>query len=358
MAFGKVTPKATTFISQGWDAFNTFIDDLLSIANGKGASQVGVEDAAGNMAATNVEDALAELYSDTATTITLAETFDENTSATTGLTWGYKGGLFRLDAVVTTVVAGTIGLTDDATNYVEIDPSDGNVKKNTTAFTSGRIPIRIVTTVSGEQTVSTDKRAWFSQVAAATTSTSGIMELATDAEAIAGTAGDRVLTPSNLTAVLPTGIITMWSGAISDLEAPWFLCDGTNGTPNLTDRFVLPADADSGGTNDVGDIGGGWIHDHTGPSHNHGITVDNHTLLVTEIPAHDHNVNGFASGSGPASLTLGGFDTGVVAIGTSSTGSGTGHNHTASSVNDGTGATGTGSNVPKYYALAYIMLSY
>jgi hypothetical protein len=199
MALTKVT-RATTLIKDGWGAFNTLIDDLLSVANGKGASQVGIEDTAGNMSAANVEDALAEIYTDHATTKTLAETFDENSATTTGLVWGYKGGLFRLDSTVTTVSAGTIALTDDATNYIEIDPSDGLVKKDTTSFTSGRIPIRTVLTASGSQTTSTDKRAWFSQVAGATTTTSGIMELATDAETITGTATDRVVTPANIVA--------------------------------------------------------------------------------------------------------------------------------------------------------------
>jgi hypothetical protein len=203
MSLTKVT-RATTLIKDGWGAFNTLIDDLLSVASGKGASQVGIEDTAGNMSAANVEDALAEIYTDHATTKTLAETFDENSATTTGLVWGYKSGLFRLDSTVTTVSAGTIALTDDATDYIEIDPSDGLVKKNTTSFTSGRIPLRTIVTASGVQTTSTDKRAWFSQVAAATTTTSGIMELATDAETITGTATDRVVTPANITAKLST----------------------------------------------------------------------------------------------------------------------------------------------------------
>ena len=199
MALTKIT-RARTLIKDGWGAFNTLIDDLLSVANGKGASQVGIYDSAGNMSATNVEDALAEVYTDHSTTKALAETFDENSATTTGLVWGYKGGLFRLDAVVTTVAAGTIALTDDVTNYLEIDPDDGLVKKNTTSFTSGRIPIRTVLTASGSQTTSTDKRAWFTQVAGATETTSGTVELATDAETITGTATDRVVTPANIVA--------------------------------------------------------------------------------------------------------------------------------------------------------------
>ena len=74
--------------------------------------------------------------------------------------------------------------------------------RNSTAFTSGRIPIRQITGASGVQTVSTDKRAWFDVFTAeATETTSGTVELATDAEAITGSDTSRVTTPSNLPAV-------------------------------------------------------------------------------------------------------------------------------------------------------------
>jgi len=199
MAFTKIT-RATTLIKDGWGAFNTLVDDLLATSNGKGASQIGIEDSAGNVAATNVEDAIAEVYTDHSTTKALAETFDENPATTTGLLWGYKGGLFRLDNVVTTVAASTISVANNDVSYVEIIPSTGNVSTNTTGFTSGRIPLRQITVVSGTQTVSTDKRAWFSQVAASTTTTSGIVELATNAEVVTGTDTGRAIVPSSLTA--------------------------------------------------------------------------------------------------------------------------------------------------------------
>lgn len=37
------------------------------------------------------------------------------------------------------------------------------------------------------------------------------------------------------------GIIAIWSGAIVDIPFGWKLCDGTNGTPDLTDSFVRGA---------------------------------------------------------------------------------------------------------------------
>lgn len=37
------------------------------------------------------------------------------------------------------------------------------------------------------------------------------------------------------------GIICMWSGNFSDIPDGWAICDGTNGTPNLGNRFIVNA---------------------------------------------------------------------------------------------------------------------
>ena len=154
-------------LKQGWTAFNQLITDLVSTAINKGASCIGIHDTANNFTASNVEDALAEVYSDHAAALLMSTTFDVDTATTAGLTWGYKGGLLRNDTTLITVTAGTVSLTNNTTNYVEID-STGVVYVVASAFTSGRIPIRTIVTLTGVQTVSTDKRAWFS------VSTSGI----------------------------------------------------------------------------------------------------------------------------------------------------------------------------------------
>lgn len=161
MSFSKVVLTGTRDkIKAAFERFNTFIDDLVAITSGKGASQVGILDTAGNMAAANVEDALAEIYTDTLGTRTLSEIFNVNADTTTGLTWGYQAGTLRRNNVIVSVSAGTVSLADDTTNYIEID-NVGTMSRNTTGFTSGRIPIRQIVTASGVQTTSTDKRGWF-----------------------------------------------------------------------------------------------------------------------------------------------------------------------------------------------------
>lgn len=119
--------------------------------------------------------------------------------------------------------------------------------------------------------------------------------------------------------VVPAGIIVMWSGAVSAVPSGWVICDGNNSTPNLTDRFVIHADADSGGTNDVGDTGGSQTMAHT------------HT-----IPNNAQQTDVGWDGDGVGSK----YYTTIT------------HNHGGTS-----GAASASDNRPAFYALAYIMKS-
>ena len=83
--------------------------------------------------------------------------FDQDTLA--GVTWNYKAGKIRNDNVITSVAAGSVTLTDNATNYVEVN-SSGVVSTNTSGFTSGSIPIRMIVLSAGTATSNTDERAW------------------------------------------------------------------------------------------------------------------------------------------------------------------------------------------------------
>ncbi len=83
---------------------------------------------------------------------------------------------------------------------------------------------------------------------------------------------------------VPSGTITLWSGAIVDIPSGWYLCDGNNQTPNLKNRFVVGA----GGSFAVGDSGG----------------YNNHGHEVTS--EHNHPLNGGANGAiaGRSTATL------------------------------------------------------
>ena len=61
------------------------------------------------------------------------------------------------------------------------------------------------------------------------------------------------------------GMIMVWPGAIADIPAGWALCDGSNGTPNMTDRVVIGA----GGGLAFNSIGGSVSHTHSFIGNNH-----------------------------------------------------------------------------------------
>ena len=75
---------------------------------------------------------------------------------------------------------------------------------------------------------------------------------------------------------IPKGGVIMWSGAADDIPTGWALCDGTNGTPDLRNRFVIGAGdlysvkAQGGSrTKDLSHAHNGPLHTHTGPNHRH-----------------------------------------------------------------------------------------
>ena len=232
----------------------------------------------------------------------------------------------------------------------------------------------------------------------------------------AGTSG-QVLT-SNGASALPTwqtpasafsaGMILLWSGTIATIPSGWALCNGSNGTPDLRDRFIVGA----GSTYAVNATGGSattTLSTANLPSHNHTqsasgstdtVNLDHthsvsgttgtgggshtHTASVTDS-GHTHNTlntragspNGgspFIAGaaSGPTSSDATSSATTGISVSNSSTNidhthsfsatsgsmsANTTHSHSFS-LSGNTGSTGSGTafdNLPPYYALAYIM---
>ena len=134
------------------------------------------------------------------------------------------------------------------------------------------------------------------------------------------------------------GMIILWSGLTSTIPTGWALCNGTNGTPNLTDRFVVGA-GNTYGVNQTGGYKDAQLlsHTHTGSTKsggNHSHTYsDPGTISPGDYP------------SGPYKMA---FD-----ITTKNTGGTGAHTHTFTTA--ASGVSGTNRNLPPYYALAYIM---
>ena len=72
--------------------------------------------------------------------------------------------------------------------------------------------------------------------------------------------------------VIPIGGIIMWSGSIDTIPSGWTLCNGSNGTPDLGDRFVMGASTwlapgNTGGSNTT------YLTVKQLPSHSHAYTT-------------------------------------------------------------------------------------
>jgi microcystin-dependent protein len=145
-------------------------------------------------------------------------------------------------------------------------------------------------------------------------------------------------------ATIPAGLISMWSGSIGSIPSGWYLCDGSNGTPNLTDRFIVGA----GSTYAVNGTGG--ANSVTLTTNN--LPAHTHTATVTD-PAHSHviatPVQGLTSGgaSGWKGENTGNtYTTSSSATNTATTG--------ITVANSSVGSGTSFSILNPYYALAFI----
>jgi hypothetical protein len=125
---------------------------------------------------------------------------------------------------------------------------------------------------------------------------------------------------------IPIGGIIMWSGSVGSIPTNWKLCDGSSGTPDLRDRFIVG----SGSAYSVGDTGGS----------------NSVTLNSNQIQSHNHsysyntagaNFIGISALPGPLSVV-----TGVT-------------NSTTTTTTGNSGSGQSHENRPPYYALAFIM---
>lgn len=133
-----------------------------------------------------------------------------------------------------------------------------------------------------------------------------------------------------LTVAVPSGMIMLWSGSKTNIPDGWVLCDGTNNTPDLTDKFVLGA----GKTYNIGDTGGEAAH----------------ILTVDEIPSHSHLLTRPQwSRTEPS-----GTETNVAAYGVTNKTDTNLYEDTEGNIAN-TGGSQSHNNMPPYYALCYIM---
>lgn len=188
----------------------------------------------------------------------------------------------------------------------------------------------------------------------ATNTTAGRVRFATREETVGNSTAKAAVTPAGLIDyhILP-GIIVPFTGQFSGSypinsltgkpDPYWRLCDGTGGTPNLSDKFLMgsspvhPSNT-SGGKSTLKDSVASWVS----------MTA----ITQDEMPPHRHDYwlyegfNWITSGSWYSGQNVN-FNSGVVS-GSGWAGGGAAHGHT-------TNMWFADSHYPPYYAVSYIM---
>jgi hypothetical protein len=225
----------------------------------------------------------------------------------------------------------------------------------------------------------------------------------------AGTSGQVLLSAGSGTptwgAGFVTGMIMMWSGTIATIPTGWLLCNGSSGTPDLRNQFIVGAFADDAGVakakieqsivtagafvistsyviesigttdftligaaaNTIGTTftatGGGagtgtartsnTVYSQTGGSKNAIVVSHTHTATSTVTdPGHTHTlIQGGNDSSGGAFIDSSDTSGNNRATVSNTTGI------TVDTTNSTTGSSGTNANLVPYFALAFIMKS-
>ena len=132
---------------------------------------------------------------------------------------------------------------------------------------------------------------------------------------------------------IPIGGIIMWSGTIASIPSNWRLCNGSNGTPDLTNRFIIGAGYDANTT--------GSLKAHT--------NIEGYSLITggskdAVLVAHSHTYSAYTR---QPNATCAPGDARAPPL--------RDENFSNSLTTDTRGESGTNKNLPPYYALAFIM---
>jgi len=135
-------------------------------------------------------------------------------------------------------------------------------------------------------------------------------------------------------------LIVLYFGVTTDIPSGFQLCDGTNGTPDLRNRFIIGA----------GDI---YNINDTGGSADAIVVSHNHTVTTNSSGAHTHTIPTETANNPGGSVAFRRVNNATSTVEITTTASDFEHSHTVSV--DNAGESGTGKNLPPYYGLLYLI---
>jgi hypothetical protein len=91
------------------------------------------------------------------------------------------------------------------------------------------------------------------------------------------------------------GIITMWSGLMNAIPSGWVICDGNNGTPNLTDKFIVGASNVAAAAAPTTTFTGGATTSGGSATHTHSVSRDGWGISYS-APSTGRLASGYQSG--------------------------------------------------------------
>jgi hypothetical protein len=318
-----------------------------------------------NLTSTNFITANAQISSGNATGLT-------NTSATTATFTNFSAANVLIAGGSLSGIGGFTAYATQTTNF-----ATGN------ALITGGSATGLTTVTAASGQVTNLSTANIIVSSGNVSNTVGVNNTLTNANLINATATTKsyndnstsVATTAYVNSVLPRGAIIMWGGIIASIPTGWQLCDGSNGTPNLLDRFVIGAGlsypagniagASIGGTNSV------TLTNSNLPTHTHSVALSattdasgahNHTIID---PGHQHYSfgdgapNGGGAGSALTSSSRTPLPVQSATTGVSLTQAAS-HVHTFN-VSGNVNSAGSGQSfsiLPTYYALCYIQKMY
>ena len=225
----------------------------------------------------------------------------------------------------------------DGTNFVNgLSGAAGNFAVSGALSVTGTTALTGATTLSaaltyGGVTLSNAVTGTGSMALSASPTLTGVP---TAPNANVATVSTQIATTAFVRDIIPAGVILLWSGSLANIPLGWVLCNGSSGTPDLRDRFIVGA-------------GNGYAVGATGGQTDATLVAHTHTI---NDPTHAHVMDRFLGNLGGSSTAYVGDNSGA---GPASPGSTQGA-VTGITINS-TGSPATGANLPPYYALAYIM---